>query len=72
MTGLSGGLVGGVAGGIVFGAAAGLEAGLGAGAAIVLAAFPDTWMASIAFVQLALGQAHPPSPPAVPRRRPRA
>jgi len=54
VTGLAGGLVGGVAGGIVFGAAAGLEAGLGAGAAIVLAAFGDTWLASLAFVQLAL------------------
>jgi hypothetical protein len=59
VTGLAGGLVGGVAGGIVFGAAAGLEAGLGTGIAIVLAAFGDTWLASLAFVQLALTRRTP-------------
>ena len=59
VAGLAGGLVGGVAGGIVFGARAGLEAGLGTGAAIVLGAFPGTWLASLAFVQLALTRRTP-------------
>jgi hypothetical protein len=59
IAGLSGGLIGGLLGGLVFGAAGGLVAGLGAGAAVVLTSFPDTWTASVAFAQLALGQRTP-------------
>lgn len=59
IAGLSGGLVGGLLGGLVFGLVGGLVAGLGAGAAIVLTLFPDTWTASIAFMQLAVGNRTP-------------
>jgi hypothetical protein len=59
MAGLLGGLVSGLTGGLAFGAVGGLVAGLGTGAAIVLTVFPDTWTASVAFGQLALGQHTP-------------
>jgi len=59
MAGLLGGLVSGLTGGLAFGAVGGLVAGLGTGAAIVLTVFPDTWIASVAFGQLALGQHTP-------------
>jgi hypothetical protein len=57
--GLLGGLMTGVSGGLVFGLAGGLAAGLATAAAIVITAFPDTWVAAVAFGQLALSERTP-------------
>jgi hypothetical protein len=54
LTGLAFGLVGVLVGGLAFGLVGGLVAGLGTGVAVVLTLFPDTWLASVAFGQLAL------------------
>jgi hypothetical protein len=51
---VSSGLMSGLVGGLAFGLLGGLVAGLGTAGAIALTMFPDTWMASIAFGQLAL------------------
>ena len=59
LTGLAFGLVGVLVGGLAFGVVGGLVAGLGTGVAVVLTLFPDTWLASVAFGQLALNRRTP-------------